>query len=303
MAPRKLNLSNTALLGKAVARASSLFGVDEARSYRELPLEQLEPNPDQPRKHFDPDELESLAHSIEQHGLLQPVVVREIGADRYQIIAGQRRYHAFQRLDRELIPAIVLEGADAATLALIENVQRVDLHALEIAASLGELIESRGLTQQQAGLLIGKSQAHVARLLGLLRLPGEILAEVPTHRTVPTSLLLELAEIDEPALQRQLWERAKTGLTVRDLREAKREALEAPAVVGAEIDADDPDPGIPVPAEPRPRGHETALKALGRQLRAIRSLREQGIALSAGQLDALRAVRSEIDALLAPAAI
>lgn len=290
MAPRKLNLSNTALLGKAVARASSLFGVDEGRSYRELPLEQLEVNPNQPRKHFDPEELAALAHSIEQHGLLQPVVVREVGVDRYQIIAGQRRYHAFGQLDRDSIPAIVLESDDPQTLALIENVQRVDLHALEIAASLAELIESRGLTQHQAGLLIGKSQAHVARLLGLLRLPAEILAEVPAHRHIPTSLLLELAEIDDPALRRHLWERAKTGLTVRDLREAKREA--------------DPDPGpaaAVAPSEPRPRGHDGALKGLGKQLRTIRTLREEGVDLTAGQIATLRALRGEIDALLTAA--
>lgn len=287
MAPRKLNLSNTALLGKAVARASSLFGVDEGRSYRELPLDQLEVNPNQPRKHFDPEELAALAHSIEQHGLLQPVVVREVGADRYQIIAGQRRYHAFGQLERDTIPAIVLESDDPQTLALIENVQRVDLHALEIATSLAELIGSRGLTQQQAGVLIGKSQAHVARLLGLLRLPAEILGDLPAHRQVPTSLLLELAEIDDAALRRQLWERAKTGLTVRDLREARKEAAPATAAAGA--------------GDPRPRSHDGALKGLSRHVRMIRTLREEGVGLTAAQVEALRALRRDIDALLAAA--
>ena len=99
MAPRKLNLSNTALLNKATARASSLFAVDEDRTYRELTLSQIQVNANQPRKHFDPVELEALAASIDRHGLLQPIVVHEVGADRYEILAGERRYRAIGTTD------------------------------------------------------------------------------------------------------------------------------------------------------------------------------------------------------------
>jgi ParB family transcriptional regulator, chromosome partitioning protein len=278
VAPRKLNLSNTALLSRATARASSLFAVDEDRSYRELTLAEIQVNPNQPRKHFDPAELESLAASIDRHGLLQPIVVREIGADRYEILAGERRYRAFELRGRAVIPAIVMSTDDPKVLALVENVQRVDLHALEIATSLHELIEEKGLTQEEAGTLIGKSQAHIARLLGLLRLPPALLDEISGNRQVATSLLLEIAEIDDPALQAVLWAQAKNGLTVRALRQAKQEGK-----------------GAPSQATP---SYERAIKAIRSQLQAIRRLLDQGAPLSRHQADDLDALRREIDELL-----
>jgi len=300
VAPRKLNLSNTALLNKATARASSLFAVDEDRAYRELTLTQIQVNANQPRKHFDPVELETLAASIDRHGLLQPIVVHEIGPDRYEILAGERRYRAFALRGREVIPAIVMTSDDPKTLALVENVQRVDLHALEIASSLRELIDDKGLTQEAAGTLIGKSQAHVARLLGLLKLPAELLEEVVRHRQISTSLLLEIAEIDDPVLQRTLWEQAKTGLTVRELRQARQEGRQdenAPAPPSDEAGAD------PAPAGERPRerphpSHDRAVKGIRKHVQVIRDLHGKGLSLTPQQADDLRTLRQEIDALL-----
>ncbi len=282
MAPRKLNLSNTSLLNRATARASSLFAVDEGRSYRELSLAEIRVNPNQPRKHFDPIELETLAASIDRHGLLQPIVVHEIGSDRYEILAGERRYRAFELRGRGVIPAIVMTTDDPMVLALVENIQRVDLHALEIATSLRELIDDKGLTQEEAGVLIGKSQAHVARLLGLLRLPASVLAEIGENRHVATSLLLEIAEADDPDLQVALWQQAKAGLTIRDLRQIKQEQKATP----------------PTQAPARPASYDRAVKGIRSHIDAIRTLREQGIPLSqkiAGQLETLR---QELDLLM-----
>ncbi len=307
MAPRKLNLSNTALLNKATARASSLFAVDEDRAYRELNLTQIQVNANQPRKHFDPAELETLAASIDRHGLLQPIVVHEVGPDRYEILAGERRYRAFGLRGREIIPAIVMTSDDPKALALVENVQRVDLHATEIAASLRELIDDKGLTQEEAGTLIGKSQAHVARLLGLLRLPADLLEEVSTHRQVSTSLLLEIAEINDPDLQRTLWQQAKSGLTVRELRQAKQESKSPEPTLPAEtVGAEDAGTvPAPVPTAGRSRAptaahlvHERAVKGIRKHVVAIRELHGQGVALTRQQADDLRTLRQDIDALL-----
>ena len=286
MAPRKLNLSNTSLLNKATARASSLFAVDEGRSYRELTLEQIQVNPNQPRKHFDAAELASLADSIHRHGLLQPIVVHEVGSDRYEILAGERRYRAFERLGREIIPAIVMTTDDPKVLALVENVQRVDLHALEIASSLRELIDDKGLTQEEAGALIGKSQTHIARVLGLLKLSPALIDDISGNRQVATSLLLEIAETPDPALQAALWEQAKAGLTVRELRQVKQEHKAAAPM---------PVPSNTGSATP---SHERAIKGIRNHIRAIRGLLDQGNPLSRRHADELDDLRREIDGLL-----
>ncbi len=282
MAQRKLNLSNTTLLNRATARASSLFAVDEGRSYRELNLHEVRVNPNQPRKHFDAQALETLAASIDQHGLLQPIVVQEIGSDRYEILAGERRYRAFELRGRPVIPAIVMTTDDPKVLALVENVQRVDLHALEVATSLQELIDDKGLTQEEAGTLIGKSQAHIARLLGLLKLPPGILAEIGEHRHIATSLLLEIAETDDPELQAALWLQAKSGLTVRDLRQIKQNQKDAAS-----------------PPSARQPSYARAVKGIRSHIEAIRSLREQGIPLTRQLTDQIDGLRRELDELLA----
>ncbi len=307
MAPRKLNLSNTALLSKATARASSLFAVDEDRAYRELTLSQVQVNADQPRKYFDPAELEALASSIDRHGLLQPIVVHEVGPDRYEILAGERRYRAFALRGRDAIPAIVMTTEDPKALALVENVQRVDLHALEIAQSLRELIDDKGLTQEEAGTLIGKSQAHVARLLGLLKLPSDLLGELPEHRQVGTSLLLELAEIADPDMQRALWQQAKNGLTIRELRQAKQElkVLSAPPPLPVAASASPEPESEPAAVAVRlseptrsHSSHDRAVKGIRKHVLAIQELHGQGTRLSAQHVEALQALKRDIETLL-----
>ena len=142
-----------------------------------LPIQKVEPNPLQPRKHFDEDELQALADSIASHGLIQPLTVRKREGGFYQMIAGERRWRAARMAGLSEIPAVVVEADDqtAAELALIENLQRQDLNPVEEAMGYRRLLEEYGMTQEQAAECVGKSRPAVANALRLLALPEEIL--------------------------------------------------------------------------------------------------------------------------------
>lgn len=291
---RKLNLANAALLGRAGDRAAALFGVDDDRSLRELDMAAVAPNPLQPRQNFDEAAIAALAVSIDRHGLLQPICVREIQANHYQIVAGERRWRAFRQLKRKTIPALVIKADDPNTLALIENLQREDLDGLETATALSILLRERGLTHAQLGALVGKSQAYVSRMLGVLELPRRILDDYAANRHVPASALMIVAETKDPRLQAALWEQAKAGLSVRALTGARKTA-EAPSA--ALVDGG----GAVKPAErnrSRAPSAKTALRSLRKGTEALREWRGRGGELSTDQASALRALRDEIDALL-----
>lgn len=149
----------------------------EESTYRLLPLHRVEPNPDQPRQDFDPEELEALAESIRQHGILQPLTVRETGDGYYQIIAGERRWRAARMAELTEVPAIVVEADNkkAMELALIENLQRQDLNCVEEALGYQSLIQEFGLTQEEAASRVGKSRPAVANSLRLLSLNEKVL--------------------------------------------------------------------------------------------------------------------------------
>lgn len=286
---RKLNLANAALLGRAGDRAAALFGVDDSRSLRELDMAAVAPNPLQPRQNFDEAAIAALAASIDRHGLLQPICVRETRANHYEIIAGERRWRAFRHLGRTIIPALVIRADDPNTLALIENLQREDLDGLETATALSVLLQERCLTHEQLGALVGKSQAYVSRMLGILELPRGILADYAAHRHVPASALMIIAETKGAKLQAELWEQAKAGLSVRGLTEARKQA-EATGETGEKP-----------PRSARATGGpsaKTALRAAQKGTEALRTWREQGGELSPEQAAALRALRDEIDGLL-----
>ncbi|HRQ81908.1 MAG TPA: ParB/RepB/Spo0J family partition protein [Azospirillaceae bacterium] len=291
---RKLNLTNAALLGRAGNRAAALFGVDDDRSLRELDMAAITPNPLQPRRNFDETAIAALAASIDRHGLLQPICVRETQANHYQIVAGERRWRAFRQLERKTIPALVIKADDPNTLALIENLQREDLDGLETANALSILLQERGLTHEQLGALIGKSQAYVSRMLGMLSLPRSILDDYAANRHVPASAAMIVAETKDPKLQAALWEQAKAGLSVRALTEARKMAE-------TEVLASEEDEGPVEQAGRRPArtlSANAALRAAQKGTEALRLWRGRGEGLSAEQAAALRALRDEIDALL-----
>ena len=154
--------------------------VAEQSAYRELPIYKVEPNPDQPRREFDEEELQALADSISVHGIIQPLTVRELPSGYYQIIAGERRWRAARMAGISDVPVVVIEADDkkAMELALIENLQRQDLNCVEEALGYQALIEEYGLTQEEAATRVGKSRPAVANSLRLLGLSPEVLEKL-----------------------------------------------------------------------------------------------------------------------------
>ncbi|MBQ3504627.1 MAG: ParB/RepB/Spo0J family partition protein [Oscillospiraceae bacterium] len=152
----------------------------ESSAYKLLPIYKVEPNPDQPRRDFDEEELQTLANSIAVHGVIQPLTVRETGSGYYQIIAGERRWRAARLANLTEIPVVVVEADDrkAMELALIENLQRQDLNPVEEALGYQTLMEEYGLTQEQAAEQVGKSRPAVANALRLLGLCPEVLEQL-----------------------------------------------------------------------------------------------------------------------------
>ncbi|MBE6622154.1 MAG: ParB/RepB/Spo0J family partition protein [Ruminococcaceae bacterium] len=151
--------------------------IDESGGVIMLRLSDIEPNPDQPRREFEPEALAQLADSIAAHGLIQPIIVRSAGADGYyQIVAGERRWRASKMAGLSEVPVIIMEMDDkkAAQIALIENIQRENLNPMEEAAAYKSLLKDYGMTQEELSKQIGKSRSAVANTLRLLELPEEI---------------------------------------------------------------------------------------------------------------------------------
>ena len=169
-------------LGKGLGALLGDFAEEpqEKSAYQSLPIYKVEPNPDQPRKDFDPEELENLAESIRVHGLIQPLTVREMPTGYYQIIAGERRWRAARLAKLSEVPVVIIEADDkkAMELALIENLQRQDLNPVEEAQGYQSLIRDYGLTQEEAAARVGKSRPAVANALRLLGLSPEVLEKV-----------------------------------------------------------------------------------------------------------------------------
>ena len=152
-------------------------GKDSENTVTKLTLSLVDPKSDQPRKHFDKQSLEELARSIEENGLLQPILVREYGNGRYQIIAGERRFRASKIAGLSEIPAIILDKDDrkVAEIALIENIQREDLNPIEEAMAFRSLATEYGLTQEELSEKVGKSRSAIANSVRLLDLPAPVL--------------------------------------------------------------------------------------------------------------------------------
>ena len=164
-------------LGRGLGALIDDFSVPETQQeVTRLPLQKVEPNPNQPRRRFDKEELQSLADSIAEHGILQPLAVRAMEGGFYQIIAGERRWRAARLAGLKEVPVVVVEADDRTVmeLALIENLQRQDLNPIEEAEGYRVLTEEYGLTQEQAAARVGKSRPAVANALRLLALPEDV---------------------------------------------------------------------------------------------------------------------------------
>jgi ParB family chromosome partitioning protein len=152
----------------------------EGTAERFVPIEQISPNPEQPRKRFDPEDLNDLANSIKEKGVIQPLIVRRRVDGTFEIVAGERRWRASQMAKLHELPVIVREFTDVEVLevAIIENIQRADLNSIEEAAGYRQLMDRFGHTQEKMAEALGKSRSHIANLLRLLNLPDSVLEMV-----------------------------------------------------------------------------------------------------------------------------
>lgn len=196
-------------------------------SISELPLSLIYPNPDQPRADFDAETLEELAASIKHIGLVQPITVREDGKGdgKYIIISGERRYRAARLIDLETIPAYIrtVDDEQVMEMALIENIQREDLNAIEIALTFKKLIDTDDLTQEELAARVGKKRATVANYLRLLKLPAQIQLGLK-NKKLSMGHARALLSIEDTELQLALYNQIlQEGLSVRDVEQMARE--------------------------------------------------------------------------------
>lgn len=219
--PSGLGRGLSSLLGEVAQEAPVSGGAAPARGgVQMMPVSSIEPHLDQPRRHFDEEALEELASSIRSRGLIQPIVVRPHG-HRYQIVAGERRWRAAQRARLHEIPVIVRDFDDAETLevALLENIQRRDLNAIEEAEGYKRLIGEYGHTQEALGKLVHKSRSHIANLLRLLDLPDSVRQLVESGELSMGHARALIGAGDPEALARDVVER---GLSVRETEKLAR---------------------------------------------------------------------------------
>ena len=187
----------------------------------EIELSHIEPNPNQPRREFDEEALQELAASIREIGIIQPITLRKVADDRYQIIAGERRWRASQLAELKAIPAYIrtVEDENVMEMALIENIQREDLNAIEIALAYEHLAETTGMTQERISERVGKSRAAVTNYMRLLKLPAQVQMALK-NKEIDMGHARALLSLDSPSLQIKLFkEIQKNGYSVRKVEE------------------------------------------------------------------------------------
>ena len=208
-------------------------------SINEIELSKIEPNPDQPRTIFEEETLKELTASIRSYGIIQPITLKEVSPDKYMIIAGERRYRAALKAGLERVPAYVKTAADenVAEIALIENIQREDLNAIEIALAYQRLIDTNGFTQEQLSERVGKKRTTIANYLRLLKLPAEIQVGLKDKR-IDMGHARALIPVDDPEVQLALYEQIIVqGLSVRNVEELVRNAMSAEDVTQVQAPA------------------------------------------------------------------
>ena len=260
---------------------------DSDASMREVPLDQIRANPYQPRQVFDESGLGELSKSIEEHGILQPVILKRTGIDSYELVAGERRFRAARQAGLHSIPAVVREYKPSQMLevALIENLQREDINAVDAAHAYQRLRTEFGLTQEEIARRVGKAQSTIANTLRLLALPDEVLESVRRGEISEGHARAILQA--RPEAQFQVWQNARNqGLSVRETERAAREVSNSASTAKRRRESADS-----TESDPHLAAAEEALQvALGTKVR-IRWFGESGqIAIefySADQLDGI----------------
>jgi len=215
---RRLGRGLAALIGDDASEGAV---VEDVRNLRHVPIELLHANPNNPRKHFAEEDLEELARSIREKGVLQPLLARERGDGQYEIVAGERRWRAAQRAGIHDVPVLIrpLSDGEALEIALIENIQRADLNALEEARGYTQLMEEFSYTQQQLAQSVGKSRSHIANTLRLLTLPEAVKKYIEEGALTAGHARTLVATGDAAALADHI---VKLGLSVRQAEELSR---------------------------------------------------------------------------------
>ena len=200
----------------------------------EIPIEQIEPNADQPRSLFNEEALQELANSIHEIGIIQPITLRQISVNRFQIIAGERRWRASKKAGLKTIPAYIrtIKDENVMEMALVENIQREELNPVEIALAYEHLLENTGMTQEKVAERVGKSRAAVTNFLRLLKLPAQVQMSLQ-KREIDMGHARALLALDSPSLQLKVFrEILKNGWPVRKVEEVVQQLKN-----GEDIDA------------------------------------------------------------------
>ncbi|MCL6605881.1 MAG: ParB/RepB/Spo0J family partition protein [Paenibacillus sp.] len=220
-------------LGKGLDALIPSLSINEDDKVVEIPLGQLRANPYQPRKDFNEEAIQELAESIRQHGVIQPIIVRSV-LKGYEIIAGERRFRASQYCGKATIPAVVrsLSDQQVMEIALIENLQRENLNAMEIAVAYQGLMEQFALTQEELSLKVGKSRPHIANFLRLLTLPEEV-KEYVSRGTISMGHARAIVALKDVELVKQLADQCvEQQWSVRELEETVKNLDRKPAANG-----------------------------------------------------------------------
>ena len=221
---KKYNSSNK---GFALGRGlDALISTDEVKpqgssTINEVLLSEIEANPNQPRREFDQEALQELANSIKEIGIIQPITLHQVAENKYQIIAGERRWRASQLAGLTAIPAYIrtIKDASVMEMALVENIQREDLNAIEIALAYEQLVAQSGMTQEKVAERVGKSRTAVTNYMRLLRLPAQVQMALQ-KKSIDMGHARALLSIDSPSLQIKLFnEIQKNGYSVRKVEE------------------------------------------------------------------------------------
>ena len=198
----------------------------------EVRMDDISPNPNQPRREFDDDSLQELANSIRQIGLVQPITLRDMGDGTYVIIAGERRWRACQRVGLTTIPAYIrtVDDENMMEMALVENIQREDLTAIEVALAYQSLIEQYSLTQDQLSEKVGKNRATIANYLRLLKLPASVQVAL-RNREIDMGHARALLALSDPTAQLQVFAEMKKGhMSVRQIEDMVKQLSEGGSV-------------------------------------------------------------------------